>query len=447
MKKIFDARVSGRRAAAAACALSAIACRGDVPFDPVLGDAKLWDQPASAIVDLDNGACFDWGSANRDSARYPGYSNCPNLTFLGRRVFEVNLRVRDNRPTVIELSLYNRGDAGTMDEKEFVALTVAVTAEIEAWAGPPSVTQSTVRVRTGVREERRGWIRGGVTRTELRWSATGKSHDFRSEYILLTLQPVGTNPPPVAGPAARASSPAATGKKDIRQNVRTETGGAVRIEGIPMVDQGDRGYCVVATMERVLRYYGRDANQHQLAQLSDASSDSGTGLRAMRDMLERMGQKWGIRSKVEYQMGPDEFAKFFNDYNRLAKRAKKPQVPIDWERSDSSFEEIMSRMDKATALQARAEDKSGLKNFQKLVAKHVDAGIPLLWSVTLGWVRESADPRQDVGGHMRLIVGYNTPRGEILFSDSWGGGHECKPMSLADAWAITGDIIVVEPRG
>jgi hypothetical protein len=48
---------------------------------------------------------------------------------------------------------------------------------------------------------------------------------------------------------------------------------------------------------------------------------------------------------------------------------------------------------------------------------------------------------------MRLIVGYNTPRGEILFSDSWGAGHEGKLMSLADAWAITSDVIVIEPRG
>ncbi len=429
------------------CVLSSIACRGDVPFDPVLNSEQLWSNPASPIVDLAPEGCFDWVSAARDSARYPAYADCPQLTFLGRRIFEANLRVRENRPVAFEISLYNRGDSGTMKKEEFAALTASIATNLDAWAGAASVTQSTVRMRTGVREERRGWIRGGITRAELRWSAAGKGRDYRPEYILLVLQPVATNPPPAAaGPAARASAPAVAGKKDIRQNVRSESGG-VRIDGIPMVDQGDRGYCVIATTERVLRYYGRDANLHQLAQLADSSAGGGTGLHAMRDMLEKMGQKWGIRSKVEYRMGMTEFTKFLDDYNRLARKAKKPQVLVNWEKDNSSFKEIMSRMDTATALQARAEDKAGLKNFQKLIAKNVDAGIPLLWGVTLGWVRETAELQQETGSHMRLIVGYNLPHGEILFSDSWGAGHECKPMRLADAWAITSDIIVIEPRG
>ena len=34
-----------------------------------------------------------------------------------------------------------------------------------------------------------------------------------------------------------------------------------------MVDQGQKGYCVPATVERVLRYYGiNDLNMHQLAE-------------------------------------------------------------------------------------------------------------------------------------------------------------------------------------
>lgn len=449
MRRVSNFRASAGFAAAvlAVLALPDVVCRGAMPFDPVLDDAQLWSRPASAIVDFADGKCFEWVSAARDSARYPANSHCPQLTFLGRRLFEVNLRVRENRPIAVEISLYNRGDAGTMDEKAFTALTAAIVTNLDVWAGTASVTQSTVRVRTGVREERRGWIRGGVTRAELLWSAAGKGHDYRSEYILLVLKPVATNPPQAAaGPAARVPAPSAAGKQEIRQNVRSEAGG-VRIDGIPMVDQGARGYCVIATTERVLRYYGQEANLHQLAQLANSSADSGTGLRSMRSMLEKMGQKWGIRTKVEYRMDTKEFGKFLDDYNRLARKSKKPQVLVDWERNDSSFEEIMSRMDTATALQARAEDKAGLKNFQKLIAKNVDAGIPLLWSVTLGWVRETAHLQQETGSHMRLIVGYNTPRGEILFSDSWGAGHEGKLMSLADAWAITSDVIVIEPRG
>ena len=47
--------------------------------------------------------------------------------------------------------------------------------------------------------------------------------------------------------------------------------------------------------------------------------------------------------------------------------------------------------------------------------------------------------------HMRLVIGYNEQNAEILYSDSWGPGHELKRMPAADAWAITTGISTVEP--
>jgi hypothetical protein len=46
---------------------------------------------------------------------------------------------------------------------------------------------------------------------------------------------------------------------------------------------------------------------------------------------------------------------------------------------------------------------------------------------------------------MRLIIGYNLKTREILYSDSWGAGHELKRMALDDAWAITTGLATVEP--
>jgi hypothetical protein len=62
----------------------------------------------------------------------------------------------------------------------------------------------------------------------------------------------------------------------------------------------------------------------------------------------------------------------------------------------------------------------------------------------LGKVPES-NITQNAGGHMRLIIGYNLKKDEILFSDSWGAGHELKRMSTADAWTITTGTMSVEP--
>jgi hypothetical protein len=47
---------------------------------------------------------------------------------------------------------------------------------------------------------------------------------------------------------------------------------------------------------------------------------------------------------------------------------------------------------------------------------------------------------------MRLIIGYNDTTNEILFSDSWGPGHELKRMPADEAWTITSGIYGMEPK-
>jgi hypothetical protein len=46
---------------------------------------------------------------------------------------------------------------------------------------------------------------------------------------------------------------------------------------------------------------------------------------------------------------------------------------------------------------------------------------------------------------MRLIIGYNDKTGEILYSDSWGAGHELKRMPLAQAVSMTTGLTTLEP--
>ncbi len=46
---------------------------------------------------------------------------------------------------------------------------------------------------------------------------------------------------------------------------------------------------------------------------------------------------------------------------------------------------------------------------------------------------------------MRIIVGYNAATGEILYSDSWGAGHEEKRMAIDDAWTVTTGLGSLQP--
>ena len=94
--------------------------------------------------------------------------------------------------------------------------------------------------------------------------------------------------------------------------------------------------------------------------------------------------------------------------------------------------------------EARTKNKSDLSRFQRDVQSHVDVGIPLLWCVQLGLLSEKGLP-QGGGGHMRLIIGYNPKTQEILYSDSWGAGHELKRMAADDAWTMTTQLLTIEP--
>jgi hypothetical protein len=46
---------------------------------------------------------------------------------------------------------------------------------------------------------------------------------------------------------------------------------------------------------------------------------------------------------------------------------------------------------------------------------------------------------------MRLIIGYNDTKKEIIFSDSWGAGHEMKRMAAPDASAATMGLYLLQP--
>jgi hypothetical protein len=52
---------------------------------------------------------------------------------------------------------------------------------------------------------------------------------------------------------------------------------------------------------------------------------------------------------------------------------------------------------------------------------------------------------QTHGGHMRLLIGYNSKTQELLYTDSWGKGHELKRMPAGQAWCMTMALYTMAP--
>lgn len=81
-----------------------------------------------------------------------------------------------------------------------------------------------------------------------------------------------------------------------------------------------------------------------------------------------------------------------------------------------------------------------------MLRKSIDAGIPLLWSLGLGQFQEEPPlSEQTSGGHMRMIIGYNEKENKIVFSDSWGAGHEYKTINADDALKATQGLFSMKP--
>ena len=199
----------------------------------------------------------------------------------------------------------------------------------------------------------------------------------------------------------------------------------------------------MACAERVLRYYGVQVDANELAQIANSDASRGTSADAMFDALKKVAARLRVRVRPIEQISVRDLQGLISDYNRAAKRGDRapvlpdPGLVIDVAALYGSMQPDLLR-------EVRLKSKGDLGRFQRAVQTSVDKGEPLLWSVMLGLVPEPGLP-QASGGHMRLIIGYNTKTREIMYSDSWGAGHELKRMPAEDAWVITMGLTGVEP--
>ena len=385
---------------------------------------------------------FEWTSAAQDVAR----SVQPGLTLAGASLNEVLVRFSDGKVAGVTVIYFNRGDAGELSEKNFEKLLADLRASLTTVAGKPPVERGR-DAASAVRAEGLVWDTA-TAKHVLEWSVTKESKTkmipFRAEFVRLNLLPPGGGEPTIGASApsnARQAVKAFVG----RDHVVKAAGGEVKLKDVPMVDQGQKGYCVVATVERVMRYYGAEVDQHELAQIANSDSSKGTSMDAMLASLKKLTARLGVKTKAIYDWDIADFLKMVDDYNRATKRGKlAPEVQLGNRIID--VDEVFAQIKPEIYKEVRLKKTADFGKFQREIQRSIDEGVPLLWSVRLGLIKEKEIP-QAVGGHMRLITGYNLTTKEILYSDSWGMGHEEKRMAVDDAWTITNGLTSLQPLG
>jgi Peptidase_C39 like family len=416
-------------------------------LDSLLDGDKIFEiTPEQADKDYARTAFMRWLSNDthdRAIIKRQPYSNVEQvLTLVDKKISleEVNLEFASGKLARVSFSLWNRGDSTeNFTEKTFAARILEMTALFDAKFGVKGADQGLDRT-SAAKFKRTQWITPKLA-AQLEYSSS-KEGGFKAEFIRLRL---AAPPKQVAiGNNAAAGVTPTVSKADLAKNVQTDkASGETYIKGVPMVDQGMKGYCSVASCQRVFNYYGMPVDEHEMAQVAQTGAGGGTSSKKLAESLDAMEGRLKVRFKKLYDVETNrEYQSMVADYNRVAKKHDKRQFS-EW------YNAQIEDMDPESLKESRSKGGDYLK-FQRNVKEFVDKGVPLLWSLTLGLFPENGKPAmQNGGGHMRLIIGYNfkdATKPQIIFTDSWGAGHEKKTIDLADAFAATHGLILLEPQ-
>lgn len=405
--------------------------------------SEAWTDKAEffAVEHAKEGFCF--ASENRDIVNCLRSDSC---VWYGHKVWETKVyfdKGSEEKISRVELSLYNKGDAKgeMMEVSELKQLLSGVSSKFAP--GVKKFKDEKTTQRNGSLQYRREFAKASPS-GELVWGLSALDADNKRsvDFVRLTLH---GETKPSGGKTVRGQ----VGKAKIKENITKSPNGDVFIDNVPMVDQGQKGYCAAAVAERVLRYYGTRIDEHEIAQQAGTTAEGGTSVSAMKRVVTAVGEKnsLGYQEIVSMTSGgvaglEEELAK----YNKAAKLEKKGELTLAQFTIGNMIDvaAMHEAMDAKVIYRMRQKD-SRAKKFSAGIRQQVNAGVPVFWGVTLGIFPERGIP-QARGGHMRLIIGYNDKKKEILYTDTWGEGHELKRMPEDWAFAITHDAFFLKPR-
>ncbi len=392
---------------------------------------RLWQANLESILNKFDHHGFQWMSSSHKALR----SVSPGLRMFDEKIGETVLRAKKGKLFRIDISVYNRGDHGPMRSNEFDDLASRWEKQITQTTATQPEPETKAK-DSAVDLDRVLWYTDHSS-ILLETSKTRAGPQFMR--LRMAPKPKGAF---YLGNSTGVMRKTAT-RSDLPSRVKKASTGDVLIQGIPMVDQGPKGYCAVASAERVFRYYGLETDQHEMAELARTSSSRGTSPSLMYEALKQASQ--GAQLRV-YSIIEWDTKKFFDDikaYNRLARKESAQQAPDDWRRI-RYLDQVYDALDPEVYKKHKVERGNYFASFNKQIEQNVDDGIPLFWGIRLGMYPEPEIP-QARGGHMRLIIGYNRKEKTILYTDSWGPGHELKRMPADQAFAITNGLFLIKP--
>jgi len=389
----------------------------DARLDVLVAVPKIWQMTPDGLesvfalpegVQLKNNPYFKWMSDRRNRAvfmRQPFSNLQVNLSLFDGELplDEVTVDFVDGKMNGIRMSLFNRGDSEDIGAEEFDRRWRLCGSKVSELMGVRPTMRKANHNQGLVTE---GWIwisPQGMALLDYNPEAVDGGE---REFLRLWLAPRDATG---VMAAAFQNRPASTRFRGLADHVTSTDEGDVFIQNIPMVDQGPKGYCVVASVQRLFEFYSIPADQHQLAQIAGSDAAMGTSLLAIAEALRKIDFRFKTRFRIHAM-----------SHNGSLVTVNQRQMSVGKPFSENDF--------------------------LRMIRRSVDSGVPVLWSLQLGLFPEiPAISPQTSGGHMRMIIGYNDEKSQLLFSDSWGAGHELKRMDMGHAYKASQALFTISP--
>ena len=355
-------------------------------------DNRLWDDPTGEVaqrLEMEEESKTDFLENHR---AYP----LGKKSILGEPAYSLALYGGGQYAESLSFVFLNQGDL-PLPEDGILSPSVVRKRNGQIEACSAHLRDALVPVLGKPRRDALG--KGKLRERVWRW-------DWNGHAILLSLQE-GSYVALRIMPTARADRGGRTGhitesdlKKQTRSCVEHRKNGDVVIRNIPMVDQGPKGYCLPATWERVLRYMDIPADMYLLALAARTGAGGGTFIDNMHEAVSSLVSANGR-----------ELANLGSNLDlRTVSKEIDQGLPIIWH--------MVSTPDFRRAIHENTARRAGKKPKKKSFGR-------------------------GMGGHARLIIGYNKKTREIAISDSWGPKYSERWVKIDDARKVSGPMEVV----
>lgn len=381
---------------------------------PLFGAGTLWEENAAVVASR-----LDWPRESRTSyetsfRRYP-YTFNAETKVLGIRALCLFLQGVGKGTSRVTILFANKGDVAfymspqdASQQKEGQRLNVTdgmIRSFREAMRTEQTALRSALCSLFG-----NGRLvslgRFMATREEaMRWDWKGNSFLLvhqPNEYLMLRIIPTRELDDPDSSKKAFSAA-----KQELTSRVTRRPNGDVIISDLPMVNQGRKGYCVPATFERLLRYYGLPVDMNILAMAGKTEAGGGTSISDLEKAT------YSVIADAGGAIHPRNFSGSIQEIKPLID-AGKPLIFAHY-----STEEFNKRVNE------RMRRRIAVTNWDDWISKFLPS------------MKKGAPLKPDrLCGHVCLIIGYNEKSREIAITDSWGPASTERWMTEEEARQI-----------